>query len=101
MKKAQRETKEQDKEKTNYLAQCTGTTAETTKLFDANQLNEGSEYDSYVTIATIEKGLKDNGQGTEIAGKGMTDNIHIDEQKEGTPRDRITKISPVQIKTPV
>ena len=72
-KKAQREAEEQDKakdkdkEKTNYLAQCTSTAAETTRLFNANQLDEESEYDSYITIATFEKGLKDNGQGTEIA----------------------------------
>ena len=109
-KKAQREAEEQDKAKdknkqkapsTNYLAQCTCTAAETTRLFNANQLDEESEYDSYITIATFEKGLKDNGQGTEITGKGMTDNIHIDKQKEGTPRAGITKTSPVQIKTPV
>merc|ERR1711867_151712 len=68
---------------------------------EANQLNEGSEYESYVTIATIEKGPQDNGQGTEINRKGMTYNIHVDKQKEETPRARITKTSPVQIKMPV
>ena len=108
-KKAQREAEEQDKAKdkdkektpsTNYLAQCTSTAAETTRLFNANQLDEESEYDSYITIATFEKGLKDNGQGTEIGGKGILDNIHIDKQKEGSMRAQITKTSSVQIKTP-
>ena len=97
--KEQNKTKDQVKEKMNYFAQCTSTTAETTELFDANQLNEGFEYNSYITIATIEKGLKDNGQGTEIAKKGTADNIHIDKQKEGSPKTRTTKTSTIQIKT--
>ena len=92
---------EQDKEKAINLAQCTSTTAETTKLFDANQLDEGSEYDSYITIAATEKGLKNIGQGTEITENGMTENIHTDKQKEGTTKARTTKASSVQIKTPI
>ena len=83
----------------NYLAQCTNTTAETTKLFEANQLSEGSEYDSYITIATIKEGLKDNGQGIAATEKGLTDNDHSDHQKEGTSRAQITETSPVQLKT--
>ena len=101
MKKAQREMKEQNKEKVNCHTQCTNTTAEATKPFEAKQLNEGFEYDSDITTATIEVGLKDNGQGIAATEKGLTDNDHSDHQKEGTSRAQITETSPVQLKTPV
>ena len=51
MKKAQLEKKAQNKEKdkVTFLTQSTSATAKTTKLYDENQMNDESEYDSYFT----------------------------------------------------
>ena len=78
MKKAQREKKDQNKEKGTFLTQSASATVKTTKLFDENQQNDGSEYDSYITIATFEKGLKDNDHGDQVT--------HGSHQQVGTPR---------------
>ena len=58
MKKTQWETKDRNKEKKAFLAQRTNATAETIKLFEANQPKDRNEHDSYITVAAIEKGLK-------------------------------------------
>ena len=91
MKKAQREKKDQNKEKGTFLTQSASATVKTIKLFDENQMNDGSEYDSYITIATIEKGLKDNDHGDQVT--------HGSHRQVGTPRVRATELSPVKFKT--
>ena len=58
-------------------------------------LNDGFEYGSYITTATIEVGLKDNGQGIAAMDKGLMDNDHSNHQKEGTSRAQVTEASPV------
>ena len=65
MKKAKFEKKAQnkDKEKGIFLTQSTGATVKTTKLYDENQMNDESEYDSYFTsysAMAVEKDLKDD-----------------------------------------
>ena len=78
MKKAQWETKDRNKEKKTFLAQRTNTTAETIKLFEANQLKDRHKHDSYITVAAIEKGLKVSDHDIAIAEKGLTDNDSSD-----------------------
>ena len=72
---------------------------ETAKLFEAKQLNDEFEDDSYITAATTEVGLMDICQGITGNEKSLTDNDHTNHQKEGTSRAQITETSPVQLKT--
>ena len=73
MKKAQREKKDQHREKgttsttPTFLTQATNGNIKTTQLFDKNRMDEGSEYDSYVVTATNKtdrKGKEHGGRAT-------------------------------------
>ena len=79
MKKAQSEKKDQNKEKgttfltqavsgnvkttPTFLTQATSGNVKTIQLFDKNRMDEGSEYDSYVTTATNKTDGKGKGHG--------------------------------------
>ena len=62
-------------------------------------MNDEFGDDSYTTAATIEVGMRDNGQGITANEKSPMDNDHTNHQQEGTSRAQITETSPVQLKT--
>ena len=63
MRKAQIEKKAQNKEKMTLLTQTSSTAIKTTKMYDENQMNDESEYDSYITsysVMAVEEDQKDD-----------------------------------------
>ena len=107
MKKAQREKKDQNREKgTTFLTQSTSSNVKTTptlltqatsgkvktiQLTDKDRMDEGSEYDSYVTTATN----KTDRKGKEQGGR----DTHGNHWQAVMTKVRADEKNPVQFKT--